>query len=221
MKKNCFFAAAFFCLLLTACSFNMPIINKPTGSHTSSSPLQTICDELNYVRTRPNDYAEKVLRPRLARFNGYTYKQDDGSYVQTHEGAAAVQEAINTLKSAQAMSALTLDTGLSQASSLLAAYQAQTGQIGHVGPNNLTMRQRIEQYGSWSGYIGENCAYGSTAARDIVAQLIIDDGFGNRGHRINILNESFSKVGIALQIGDNAPYGSVCVMDFATSFQPR
>lgn len=217
-----------FLTMLTACFFLSDLTDKPVWTQktadtapTVSSIEREILAELNYARQNPRGYAKNVLQPRIARFNGLYYRQDDGVNLKTQEGARAVQEAVQELNSRSALQPLALDTALSKASRLLAEYQAQSGTIGHSGPNGMNMQQRIERYGSWDGYIGENCAYGSKTAREIVAELIIDDGVSGRGHRKNIFNGRFNKVGIAYIEGGNAPYGSVCVMDFAGSFTAK
>lgn len=78
------------------------------------------------------------------------------------------------------------------------------------------MRQRIESHGEWRAEIGENISYGFNDPRQVVIQLIVDDGVRNRGHRINIFNPAFHRVGVAC--GPHAGYGSMCVMDFAGGF---
>jgi uncharacterized protein YkwD len=46
--------------------------------------------------------------------------------------------------------------------------------------------------------------------------LIIDDGIRGRGHRRNIFNANYNAVGAAY--GPHARYGSVCSIDFASSY---
>lgn len=178
---------------------------------------EEILSELNFARTKPADYADTVLKPMLSRFNGKNY-QIQAITIRTKEGSSAVNEAIVYLKKQKAIQPLRLDKDLSQAAKLLADYQAESGAIGHYGPSGMDMKKRIETYGRWESYIGENIAYGAKTARDIVAQLIIDDGVASRGHRKNIYNGSFTVVGIHFKEGQTVPYGSVCVMDFAGAF---
>ena len=52
---------------------------------------------LNELRKDPKGYAEKYLSPRLSKFEGNVFKRGDGVNQMTHEGAAAVQEAISVL----------------------------------------------------------------------------------------------------------------------------
>ena len=56
-----------------------------------------IFDAMNELRTNPKAYAEKYLAPRLSKFEGNVFKRGDGINQMTHEGAAAVKEAIDVL----------------------------------------------------------------------------------------------------------------------------
>jgi len=59
---------------------------------------------------------------------------------------------------------------------------------GHDGSDGSTTRDRIERYCQWFGRMGENICLGASMARDIVIQLVVDDGVPDRGHRKNICN---------------------------------
>lgn len=211
-----------FVILFSSCYMLDSHKRQDEDSYASYNSIEeAILVELNFVRTNPHKYAKDVLKPKLSSFKGNKYLQTNGIYLITNEGVSAVKEAINELVTCSAVNALSLDETLCKVSHLLARYQQQSGTVGHTGPNGMTMDKRIAQYGTWSGSIGENCAYGSKTAREIVSQLIIDDGVHGRGHRKNILSPDFHKVGIAYVEGENAPYGSVCVMDFASVFKAK
>jgi uncharacterized protein YkwD len=47
--------------------------------------------------------------------------------------------------------------------------------------------------------------------------LLIDDGVSSRGHRKNLLNGAYHKIGVAT--GTHPEYGHLCVMDFAGGYQ--
>jgi hypothetical protein len=49
--------------------------------------------------------------------------------------------------------------------------------------------------------------------------LLIDDGVPSRGHRVNILRESFLSVGVAINTHPN--YGMICVIDYAGRYTDK
>ena len=90
------------------------------------------------------------------------------------------------------------------------------GIAAHDGSDGSTMKSRIERHGSWNGRIGENISFGKDTGRDIILQLIVDDGVPGRGHRTNCFNPDFNVVGVAT--GTHKVYNFCCVMDLATEF---
>lgn len=184
-----------------------------------ATPLAVeVLAELNFVRTNPRKYAEEVLVPRRRLFNGKIYTEPGKIPLETQEGVTPVEECIRVLRSTAAVDPLSLEKGLCLSAQWLADDQARTGRVGHTGSDKSDPGTRINRYGRWGITCGENCAYGSTTAREIVAQLLIDDGVPSRGHRINILRKEFKKVGFGFSDKDKAPYNAVSVMDFAGSY---
>jgi len=75
------------------------------------------------------------------------------------------------------------------------------------------MVTRMDRHGKRQGMVGENISYGSHTGKDVLLQLLIDDGVQSRGHRTNIFNEAFKVVGIAS--GMHKTFGSATVFDYA------
>jgi uncharacterized protein YkwD len=50
----------------------------------------------------------------------------------------------------------------------------------------------------------------------MVSALMVDDGVLSRGHRENLMKESFTKIGIAVY--SHKTYKYCCVLDFAENF---
>ena len=189
-------------------------LGKPKNVHI----VNEILTELNRVRSNPKKYAEEELKPRLKYFDGKLYKVPGQIPLQTNEGASAVQECIDALINTNPVEALKLENGLCLSAQWLADDQANTEKIGHHGSDGSSPFDRMNRYGKWLITAGENCAYGTKTGKEIVAQLLIDDGVMNRRHRKNILNPIFKKVGIGYNDEGKAPYGAVSVMDFAGGY---
>ena len=72
---------------------------------------------------------------------------------------------------------------------------------GHNGTDGSSMSDRIERYGQWEGTIGENIDYGGDKeGKDVLLNLMVDDGVSTRGHRNNIFNPEFKMVFISFKI---------------------
>lgn len=221
--KNKLFALWIFAvfIFLSSCgSLSSPASKHvPSNDNAAQNPIvRDILIELNRVRRNPKKYAEEEIKPRLKYFDGKFYKAPGQIPILTNEGASAVQECIDVLMKTKPMELLELEKGLCSAAQWLADDQAKTGKTGHYGSDGSSPFDRINRYGKVLITGGENCAYGPKTGREIVAQLLIDDGVADRGHRINILKPEFKKVGIGYNNEANAPYGTVSVMDFAGDY---
>ena len=176
--------------------------------------LDDVVAEINYVRTRPQEYAQKRLVPRLKNYKGLDYYIDSKNKVPTKEGAKACKECIEVLKKQKPLLPLTMDKFLCISADMHAKDQMKTGQMGSQGSDGSWPNARIEKAGFKGSQVGENVAYGSRNAIDIVLSLMIDDGVSDRGRRSNFLDPDFDKIGVAFVKGGKAAHGSVCVIDF-------
>jgi hypothetical protein len=75
------------------------------------------------------------------------------------------------------------------------------------------MSDRIAKYGQFVASAGENIAYGTTGGKEIVLQLIIDDGVASRGHRENIFKPALKFLGS--WTAGHVTYSSETVIDYA------
>lgn len=158
--------------------------------------------EVNLARTSPRAYAQILLA-----------QQNDFRSVEERR---ALQEAVHFLEHTRPLPPLTSSSGLAMSAMSHVQNQGGTGAVGHRGTDSSSPWDRIGRYGQWLGCVGENIAYGYHDARRIVSNLIVDAGVGGRGHRKNLFNPDFRVVGVAC--GTHARYGSMCVMDFAGSY---
>jgi len=85
----------------------------------------------------------------------------------------------------------------------------KTGRSGEEGHGNFDKRFKLLEI---NHYVGENCDYGSRDAITILMDLLIDEGIADVGHRKNILDMNFKRVGVS--ISKHKKYGWDCVMDF-------
>lgn len=66
------------------------------------------------------------------------------------------------------------------------------------GEKGIQGHDREDCAGKYS-FSGENCSYGSTTSHDAVFGLLIDYGVDGFGHRLNLLDPGYTKMGCAIQ----------------------
>ena len=171
--------------------------------------------ELNRARTNPAGYAKKLEDLKRHYVGKYIYIAGR-TQVVTQEGVSAVNEAIGFLKSTAPVPVLRVSKGLCAAAKVHAEDQGPKGLVSHEGSDKSTPGERMNRFGTWGTAFGENIEFGNTTAREIVMQLLIDDGVPGRGHRKNIFNPLYRVVGVGS--GPHHSYGQMCVMDFAGTY---
>jgi uncharacterized protein YkwD len=213
-------------LVMTACATSAGGVlasnpNPGSTAATNYTRLEAeVFTELNRARTDPRGYAT-IIEGLLPLYNGTLLRRPGWSTtLRTQEGAAAAREAIGALRPQTPVNPLTLSSGLSAAARDLVRDQGATGGTGHVGSSGSTTASRIAAHGTWTVTYAENIDYGPViGGRDVIEDLLIDDGVPDRGHRRNIFQLSARVVGIAC--GPHRVYGSVCVIVQTGGFTAR
>ncbi|MBP3771154.1 MAG: CAP domain-containing protein [Treponema sp.] len=200
---------------LDADKWDIAMLDTARNADYLSTVEKDVILEMNKARTNPSLYAELYITPRTKKFDGKIY--DDT--LMTNEGVAVVNECISYMKKAKALPVLNPEKGLSLAAQQHSSTQGETNQTGHTGVDGSTPFTRIEKYGTYKT-AGENISYGAMSGRDIVVQLLIDDGVSSRGHRKNIMNKDFSSSGVGFT-KKHKTYGSVCVITYAGGYSEK
>ncbi len=97
---------------------------------------------------------------------------------------------VNEERAREGLSALSLNTSLSGAASVRAA-EIQTS-FSHTRPGGKDFSTVLKESSISYRAAGENIAYGQTSA-----QKVMNDWMNSAGHRANILNASYTEIGIA------------------------
>jgi uncharacterized protein YkwD len=179
---------------------------------------KAVLGEMNLARTDPSRYAT-YLEAWRSYYNGKRFKQPGTAPVDTAEGVSALEEAIKYLRNAQPLPPLQLSKGMCRGAKDQSFDQSQSGNVSHQGKDKSFSWDRVARYGEWKTPVSENIAYDSGPARDIVINLIIDDGIPTRGHRNNIFNSSYIVTGISC--GNHPLFGGMCVCTFAGGFTEK
>ncbi|HYA94282.1 MAG TPA: CAP domain-containing protein [Thermodesulfobacteriota bacterium] len=214
MKTSSFIRLLLFPLLITGF---VQSVNAEQLDYLS--PLEkAIVHEINAARTNPKGYAS-FLEQWKRYYDGKLLRIPGERIIMTEEGATAVNEAINFIRSLSPVPRLSPSKGMSLGAKDHVKDQESSGSTQHKGSDRSQPWDRVNRYGTWERCIGENIAYGSDKARNIAMSLIIDDGVTSRGHRKNIFNPDFRVIGVAC--GHHATYRTVCVITFAGGYKEK
>lgn len=198
-----------------------PVATPPASTTVDYRRIEReVLTELNAVRANPGGYAAN-LSVLVPLFKGNLIMKPGMTVsIRTNEGASAVREAINALQRQAAVSGLTLSTGMSAAAADLANDQRQTGKMGHAGSDGSNPGSRLDAHGSWQMGYSESIDYGPfLTGRDVIVDLLVDDGVPDRGHRRNMFDANAHVVGIAC--GPHPQLRSMCVIDQAYGYTTR
>jgi uncharacterized protein YkwD len=130
-----------------------------------------------------------------------------------------VEECVAEMSKMDPVGILTPEKGLSLAAKDHAVDQGKTGATGHTGSDESDPFDRIERYGDSLTAAGENIAYGANTGREIVLQLLIDDGVPDRSHRVNIMKSDFAQAGIAF--GTHPKFHAMCAISYARDYKTK
>jgi len=197
------------------------LVSSADGADASSTPLYLsdleaeVLREMNLARAQPQLYAQ-VLERRRQYYQGNRFERPGEIALITNEGVSAVDEAIEFLRQVKPVAVLSPSMGISSAARDHVQDQGPSGGTSHQGTDGSRMSDRFNRYGRWSGKIGENISYGRFDAREVVVQLIVDDGVKDRGHRQNLFDPEFRVVGVAC--GEHSAYEAMCVTAFASAY---
>lgn len=153
------------------------LLSLSSFSQKATEHEKEILQVINSARTSPQEFLENVVFPYIEQ-NGLR----SNSYVRS---------LIRDLKQQKALTPLTIDSSLQEMAKQFAVKSGKRGQYGHGGYSH-----RFDTYGSHLNYDGENIQYGIEDPKEIVVDLLIDEGVRSLGHRKNIMSSDFSVIGI-------------------------
>ncbi len=151
-----------------------------------------LVQEVNRLRADPAKYAD-LLKARQA--------------------SAAVKEAIETLKRTAPRPELERAEALETAARDHVRDIGPKGLVQHKGQDGSQPVDRIARHGINRTATAEVISFGPSRARDVVIELVIDEGVKDRGHRKILLDPELRYAGAAC--GPHKVYRTMCVIDFA------
>jgi uncharacterized protein YkwD len=178
-----------------------------------SDDEKKVVQYLNLSRMQPRKFARLHLKPLRSLYRGHLFVRPGKTAIGTNEGVKALDECIQVLEKQKSISALRPSYALFGGARDHVADTGPKGITGHQGSNGSSPWDRIGHYGKMRSAAGENISYGYEDPLEILVQLLVDDGVSSRGHRENILNAAFGRVGVS--IGPHDKWHFMCVIDFA------
>jgi hypothetical protein len=181
--------------------------------------LEDLIIELNNLRTRPFEFAERLQK------NSNFYKKSglrvrkNAIPVKTREGLQGLMEAVEFLKGFSPVPPVSLSEGLRRAAQAHANDIGRLGTLDHVGSQDSSLQSRLDLFGKWGEIIGETLEFGSVSAFESIAELVVDDGVLARPHRCLLLNQRFKVVGAGIAFHEL--YETCVCIVFAGRFDQR
>jgi uncharacterized protein YkwD len=105
-------------------------------------------------------------------------------------GESAIVQAMNTVRAANGVAPLRSGAALTRAARAHSVDMARRGYFDHGA-----FVQRLRRFGVRMPYVGENLAYGTGG---LSAQAVVQMWMASAGHRQNLLDRSFQRVGVGL-----------------------
>jgi uncharacterized protein YkwD len=187
------------------------------ANHETSVLDRAIFSAVNQLRTAPQSYIPVLQAWRSQFIDQVRVKREDDSIYCSKEGIHAVDEAIAVLAQTEPLAALSLSEGMSHAARDLVREQSQTGEVGSIGRDRHGPSDRLARYGTWQDRWAESLSYGQPSARDVIRDLLINDGNRDRRDRAYLLDPQFQVVGIAG--GYHPRYDSMAAILFAAGYR--
>lgn len=108
---------------------------------------------------------------------------------------------VNQQRAANGLGALSMDSALAKTATLKSQDMAKLGYFDHNSPTYGSPFDMMKQFGITYRAAGENIAMGQTSP-----QQVMQDWMNSPGHRANILNSSFTKIGVGIAQNSNGQY---------------
>ncbi|MDJ0681655.1 MAG: pre-peptidase C-terminal domain-containing protein [Xenococcaceae cyanobacterium MO_167.B52] len=161
------------------------VISTPQVARASSTLEQEVLTEINRARTNPQEYAA-WLESLKEYYDGNTLKLPGEKKIRTNRGITVLEEAISFVKEQSPLSPLATSEDLT-----LTAEEKVTNFIDNKRNRDLT-----------------NISYGKVTPEAIVMQLVVDERYRDRRHRLAIFNPNYRLTGVVCE--KDRRYDQVC-----------
>lgn len=159
----------------------------------ATDSLETkIIAQINRARTNPSDYAD-WLEEQRQYYDGIMLRFPGEKPVRTNRGLQTLSEAIDFVRQQAPLPPLTYSEAMA-----IAAEE----QLTAITDNRNQGNSRFQ-----------NISYGKVTAEAIVMQLVVDDGFRDRRHRLAIFSNNNQETGVSCR--EDQLYERICAIAYA------
>lgn len=154
-----------------------PAVNPP-----SAAPVQQPVQQAPVQQTPVNNQVQQPVT---------TPVQQEQQTDQASAFAKEVADLVNQERAKAGLAPLQFDDALSKVATAKAADMAQNNYFDHNSPTYGSPFDMMKQFGISYSTAGENIAMGQQSAQEVMSQWM-----NSEGHRQNIMNASFTKIGV-------------------------
>lgn len=172
-----------------------------------------LLQELNFARTKPFEYATKLLSLEKY-FEGKIFRFPNERPVLTKEGFGSFNEAAHHLAQMAPLQPLVPNKYLTNVAQ--DALKDIQNVVDTRGVSLLNYDILVRQFGWIVGSFNEAVELGSSNPELIVAHLLSDDGDLDRGNRKHLMNPNYKLLGIAT--GPHKVFGQANVLTYSSTF---
>jgi uncharacterized protein YkwD len=164
-----------------------------------------LLNEHNRLRANPKEYIP-ILKKYLDSVDDNNFVSFScGKKYKLYEGPQVINEAITYIQNLPPKKTLTFDASISKAAQNWADTLCKD--TNQIKLNSLS--ERLDRFLEWDFSCAENVDFDSSHPRDVLVNLLIDDGIPSRCHRENLFREDMNYIGIGLS---NHPQLGKCVV---------
>ncbi len=176
-----------------------------------SFDIKDLFNEINLLRTNPREFSKKISKSKQYFKDKIWIYPESKAGIQTVEGPAAYDEAIDFLRNASPVVELKPSKSLmSIANDMLELFKKNSS-------DRTDINSIIEKYGSYGGSFRRSVEFGAPTAEQAIINLVVCDGNKSRGNREALFDENLEKIGIAS--GTHDVYRTCSVIVGCTRFE--
>lgn len=165
------------------------------GNQPEEAPEQT--PDTEQPEETPDNTPQQPDDNRPEQTPEQTPEEDNDS--SQGDYASQVVALVNAERAKYGLSALKVDSRVQQAAQVRAAETVQS--FSHTRPNGSSFSTALTEAGVSYTRSGENIAYGQSTPQQVVQAWM-----NSSGHRANILNESFTTIGVGYTVSGGTAY---------------